>query len=127
VLVLVKFVESKVRLTREYCKYDTGRAECDFVPWVYGPAYVLVLLVFYFILLRTEYLRGGEGGDKFGLRQICQMQPPSSVHSPCKNMLTYRLEDLCVLICVCVCVCVCVCIHGVTGGRDKTSGGCSLC
>jgi len=26
-----------------------------------------------------------------------------------------------------VCVCVCVHIQGVTGGRDKTSGECSLC
>jgi hypothetical protein len=25
------------------------------------------------------------------------------------------------------CVCVCVCIQGVPGGRDKTSGECSLC
>jgi uncharacterized membrane protein len=31
-LELVKFAESKVCLTREYCKYDTWRAECDFVP-----------------------------------------------------------------------------------------------
>ena len=59
-LVLVKFAESKVSLTREYCKYDACRAECDFVPYVYVLTCVLVLLVFHFTFLITEYLRGWE-------------------------------------------------------------------
>jgi len=37
---------------------------------------------------------------------------------------------VCVYVCVCVCVCVCVYIYiyiqGVPGGKDLTSGECSL-
>ena len=35
---------------------------------------------------------------------------------------------ICVYVRVYVCICVyIVCIQGVTGGKDQTSGGCSLC
>jgi hypothetical protein len=46
-----------------------------------------------------------------------------------------KVKDDIVLVCVCVCVCVFVTqligefhvIQSVTGGSDKTSGGCFLC
>lgn len=88
-LVLVNFAEVKVCLTREYCKYVTFGAlnashKCYLsIPLPlqsYGSITTAIVILCYFILVKNRIL---VWGHKFFLRQICQIQSPSSVYWPC--------------------------------------------
>lgn len=100
-LVLVNFAEVKVCLTREYCKYVTfGALNASHKRYLsiplplqsYGSVTTAIVILCYFILVKNRIL---VWGHKFFLRQICQIQPPSSAHWPCSlYVVTCKKQDV---------------------------------